>query len=218
MSSTLVTTHTPFETPIHVLDLPDMESLNGVIERLLLAEAMRGQSLRVSNRGGWHSPPDLALRSGTPYQTLCDTLAEHFRNATAAAADRVGIELPPFRLALTAWAMVMGPGHYTTLHDHAEATWSSAYYVQAGDPAPYEMPAAGTLAFVDPRRATPSVRGIDLFPSAFEVTPRTGRLVIFPGYLQHYVHPYLGRRPRISIAANVVVQATPQTAQTEPPT
>jgi uncharacterized protein (TIGR02466 family) len=203
-------THHPFETPIHVIDLPGLERLNAELEQLVLAEAMREAGLVVSNRGGWHSRPDLARRVGTPFEPLCDELAAHLRAATLTQAESLGLELPPFRLALNAWAMVMGPGHYATPHDHAEATWSSAYYVQPGDPPPPNMPSSGLLAFIDPRRATPLSRGLELFPTTFEVTPKAGRLVIFPGYLQHFVHPYLGRRSRISIAANALVELSPK--------
>ncbi len=209
MTVTSGSTRSFFETRIFTVDLLDMEALNAELERLVLAEAVREPGLVASNRGGWHSLPDLAQRPGTPYRALCDRLATYFQRVTEEAARAVGLDLPPYRLGLTAWAMAMGPGHYATLHDHAESTWSSVYYVNAGDPAPPTMPSAGVLAFVDPRRATPTAHGVDLFPTSFEVTPRTGRLVIFPGYLQHHVHPYLGQRPRISIAANAVVHPAP---------
>jgi len=30
-------------------------------------------------------------------------------------------------------------------------------------------------------------------------------LVVFPGYLQHYVHAYRGTRPRVAIACNLTL-------------
>jgi len=48
-----------------------------------------------------------------------------------------------------------------------------------------------------------SVAGREINPSTFTIRPRTGMLVIFPGWLQHYVHPYRGGRPRVSLSFNV---------------
>jgi hypothetical protein len=99
--------------------------------------------------------------------------------------------------------MVMRQGDYTVLHDHGEAHWSATYYVDAGD-ADQRSPESGALALVDPRRGGRSIPGIES-GSTFMIRPRSGMLVVFPGWLQHYVHPYRGARPRIAIASNVVM-------------
>jgi hypothetical protein len=99
--------------------------------------------------------------------------------------------------------MILERGDYVVLHEHGEAHWSTVYYVDAGDDDAAE---SGLLAFVDPRRGGRTVPGVDLFPTTFTVRPRTGSLVVFPGWLQHYVHPYRGSRPRVSISCNVVME------------
>ena len=48
----------------------------------------------------------------------------------------------------------------------------------------------------------------NLLGTTFTVLPRTGRLVVFPGWLLHYVHAYRGQRPRVSISCNVVFEPT----------
>ncbi|MCW5803283.1 MAG: hypothetical protein KIT31_12940 [Deltaproteobacteria bacterium] len=199
-----------FETPILVFQVPGTDELNAALAAKLLDERARDPGLRVSNRGSWHSVPDLARRPDPAFRELSDMLGRHFLRATHELAQARGLpQVPPLKLALTAWAMVMDDGHYTLLHDHAAATWSSAYYVDAGDPPPPDLPDAGRLAFVDPRRAAPAVPGLDLFSGALDLPARTGQLVIFPGYLQHFVHPYRGTRPRISIGANAMIQVGP---------
>ena len=50
--------------------------------------------------------------------------------------------------------------------------------------------------------------------STFTIRPRTGMLVVFPGYLQHYVHAYRGTRPRIAIACNLTLSPAERSAQT----
>ncbi|EEA04372.1 hypothetical protein BH160DRAFT_0274 [Burkholderia sp. H160] len=52
--------------------------------------------------------------------------------------------------------------------------------------------------------------------STFMIRPRSGMLVVFPGWLQHYVHPYRGTRPRIIIASNVVMSPSESAAVAVP--
>jgi hypothetical protein len=133
-----------------------------------------------------------------------DILVRHVRIAFDEVARSAGqpTETLRFRFAMHGWAMVMRAGHYTILHDHADAHWSLVYYVDAGDADPEEA-TSGLLAFVDPRRSGLVIPGVDLLPSTFTVRPRTGSIVVFPGYLQHYVHAYRGVRPRVSVSCNV---------------
>jgi uncharacterized protein (TIGR02466 family) len=204
-----------FETPIFVFDIPQTEAMVASLGRLLREEAATTPGLVVSNRHGWHSIPDLALRPEPVFRDMCAMLVEHFRYATDYTARNHGTrQMPEYGLALTAWAVVMERGAYTVVHDHPEATWSSAFYVDAGDPPSPEAPDSGLLTFVDPRRASSPVIGLDLFPTHSSVQPKTSRLVIFPGYLQHHVHPYVGARARICVAANATIKVTgpPRTA------
>jgi hypothetical protein len=106
--------------------------------------------------------------------------------------------------------MVMRDGDYTIVHDHGTAHWSVSYYVDAGDADVENHPESGLFAVLDPRRYIRPIPGLgDFSMTQFTVRPRSGRLVIFPGWLQHYVHPYRGTRPRIAIACNVSVAPEP---------
>jgi hypothetical protein len=133
-------------------------------------------------------------------------IVDHAAFATESLAHAGGVDsLPPYRYAATAWAMVMRSGDYTTLHEHGDAHWSSVYYADAGDADTETYPESGLLAFTDPKRSGLPVPQIDLFPSTFTIRPRTGTLVLFPGWLPHYVHSYRGTRPRVSVSCNVTL-------------
>jgi uncharacterized protein (TIGR02466 family) len=193
-----------FPTPLVVLDLPGMDAVNAELAALLLAEEQTVPSWHRANVGGWHSVPDLSRRQKPCYQTLMRAVVEHVTSFVRALAGDVGLtEVPPFRYGVTGWGMILREGHYVTVHDHGDVHWSVAYYVDAGDDAP---DLSGRLAFIDPRRSGRSVPELDLFPSSFDLKPRTGALVIFPGWLQHHVHPYRGQRPRICISCNVTME------------
>lgn len=194
-----------FPTPLVVLELPGMAGVNAELAALLLAEEEAAPSWQRANVGGWHSAPDLAGRPEAPYQTLMQALVEQVTHLVRALADDAGAaSVPAFRYGVTAWAMILREGHYVTVHDHGDAHWSVAYYVDAGDDAPAP---SGRLAFLDPRRGGRPIPGLTLFPTTFDLAPRTSALVIFPSWLQHHVHPYRGSRPRICISANVTMEA-----------
>ena len=192
-----------FPTPIVVIDLPGMAGINGEITAQLLAEEQTVPSWQRANVGGWHSVPDLSRRSQPCFRALMRAVVDEVGNNVAALAAAAGIErIPAFRYAVTAWAMVMRNGHYVMTHDHGDVHWSVAYYVDAGD----QLPApSGRIAFLDPRRSGRTIPELTLFPSTFDVTPRTGALVIFPGWVQHYVHTYRGERPRICVSCNLTM-------------
>src|ERR1043166_6508596 len=196
-----------FSTPIIVLDLPGMAEVNAEIAAVLLAEEKTVPSWQRANVGGWHSVPDLSRRPQPCFRTLMRAVVDEVGNTVAAVAAQAEIEeLPAFRYAVTAWAMVMRNGHYVMTHDHGDVHWSVAYYVDAGDEAPAP---SGRLAFLDPRRSGRTIPEVTLFPSTFDVAPRTGALVIFPAWLQHYVHASRGERPRICVSCNLTMDVVP---------
>lgn len=190
-----------FPTQLFVFDLPDLDAVNRELTERFLAERSSSPGVQRSNVGGWHSVPDLAQRPEPCYRTLLSAIVNRVDESVARLSHAAGAPPQRWRYGLHGWAMVLDDRDYVILHDHGEAHWSSAYYVDAGDEA--EEP-SGYLAFLDPRRGGRAIPGLD--HTTFTVRPRTGMLVLFPGWLQHYVHPYRGRRPRISISCNVVME------------
>jgi uncharacterized protein (TIGR02466 family) len=192
-----------FTTPVTAFDLPAMEDLNRELAERLLEEETRVPSWHRANVGGWHSAPDLSRRPEACYRGLMRAVVDQVSHTVAALAADAEQPMPRFRYGVTGWAMIMRHGHYVIPHDHGDAHWSTAYYVDAGDDAPAP---SGRLVFLDPRRSGRAVPDLALFPSTFELAARTGALVVFPGWLQHFVHSYQGRRPRICISCNVTME------------
>ena len=197
-----------FCTPVVVFSPEGLTALDRELASRLVAESRRSPGIRRSNAGGgWHSLPDLSLRREACYGQLFQYIVDRVEATMHEIARRRGASLDQrHRFALQAWGMVMHDGHYTILHNHAQAHWSVVYYVDAGDVDTVRFPESGCLSFVDPRIAGTAIPGIDLMSSQCSVTPATGMLVVFPGWLQHYVHPYRGQRPRISISCNLRVE------------
>jgi len=198
--------HIPlFATPLSMYDLPDMDEVNRDVTVRLVAESGSVSSVQRSNVGGWHSQ-NLATRPEGCFRTLLQRIVAQVRETVEALAQERGQKLPPMRIGAHAWAMVMRNGDYTIPHDHSEVHWATVYYADAGDADAARHPASGLLALVDPRRGARPMPGLDLTGGTFTVLARTGRLVIFPGWMLHYVHTYQGQRPRVSISCNLIFE------------
>jgi hypothetical protein len=186
---------------------PDRE-LDRELTRRLVAESESSPGIARSNVGGWHSIPDLSQRPEPCYQTIMQRVVAGTRALLVKIARSQDLDADlRYRYGIQAWAMVMRDGDYTVVHDHAHAHFSVAYYADAGDADPSTP--SGQLTFVDPRRTGATVPGLDLYPAQFAITPETGMLVVFPGFLQHFVHAYRGTRPRVTISANVQLELDP---------
>jgi len=73
------------------------------------------------------------------------------------------------------------------------------------------MPAApqsksGLIEFMDPRVLAGPVPSQAFHPPVL-LQPKAGMMLIFPGWLMHFVHPYQGSGQRISIAFNLRVKS-----------
>ena len=194
-----------FSSSVFVFDIDGAAELNAALLEALVAESEETPGILASNRGGWHSVPDIARRPEPVFRIYCEMIVAHMGKAFREWARVAGVELPPFGMHLHAWAMVMRDGDYTVLHDHGDATIAGPYYLDVGDADLERHPTSGAISFTDPRRASSRVLGLDLFPSTVTLSPPEGKLVLFPGYLQHHVHPYRGTRPRVCIANNATI-------------
>ena len=185
---------------------PDMGEINREITARLVAESLSLPSISRSNVGGWHSQPDLALRQEPCFRMLIQYIVTRVRETVDRLAAESGIGMPAMRMGAQAWAMVMRNGDYTIPHDHADAHWSTVYYLDAGDADEATHPDSGLLALVDPRHGGRPVPGLDLVGKTFTARPSTGRLLVFPGWLLHYVNAYRGQRPRVAVSCNVTFE------------
>ena len=193
-----------FSTPVFVRDLAGMDEINHELSERLQLESRKSPGVRRANVGGWHSPPDLASRSEQCYRDVTRITINQLGEMYSALLGGRGPNMGSLQFGVQSWAMVMRHGDYTIPHDHGDAHWSTTYYVDAGDADMERSAESGALALVDPRRGGRPIPGLES-GSTFLIRPRTGMLVVFPGWLQHYVHPYKGTRPRIVIATNAVI-------------
>lgn len=196
-----------FSTPVAMFEHPELQPLKKELTDILVAESLTIPSVSVSNAGGWHSPYSLHTRPEECFRKLNKFMIASALEITAAVAKSTGASPLKYTTSTEMWAMVMRDGDYTIAHTHAETHWACVFYADNGDADQKAHPNSGLISFADPRMGRMPVPGLTIAAANFTVDAQAGQLLVFPGWLMHYVHAYRGTRPRVSVACNVTLQA-----------
>ncbi len=194
-----------FATPLCNHRWEDSAALNAELEQLILREEAKGAGLARSNVGGWHSNTEFLALNEAAVGVLRGRIDGYLRTLCAAVArDRE--DPAACRFTLEGWANVLRDGQYHSLHSHPNAAWSGVYYVTANGHADAAHPFSGKLELVDPRPGAglSYSEGTNLY-GRFLLDPVPGQMLVFPGWLQHFVHPYQGGGTRITVAFNATM-------------
>jgi uncharacterized protein (TIGR02466 family) len=197
---------TMFGTPFLSYQWPNSEKINRELAELVLAEEAgddQGRGIR-SNAGGWQSRGNLLMRSDPCIVELKRWIEMTVFEVLGAIVRKEGTKRT-FTLLFDSWANVCRSGNYNVVHTHPNAMWSIVYYVAAGEPDP-SVPYSGMLELLDPRESANYIQVPNtILDARMFIENRPGRLVLFPSWVKHMVHPFVGSGVRISIAVNVNV-------------
>jgi len=115
------------------------------------------------------------------------------------------------RWTLHAWPNVNRFGDYHDYHNHPRAYLSGTYYVQV----PARLPPRrgrkdvrpGRISLYDPRATVnmTAIKGDPYVEPEYTVTPRPGLMLMWPAFVNHFVHPNLAEEPRVSVSFNVML-------------
>jgi uncharacterized protein (TIGR02466 family) len=191
-----------FPSPIAHEDLPEAAELHRELAPLLLRlGAVQGRhqpQIRGEATSGANAP------DVTQYLHLVPSLAPLFRalfQRVPGFLQALGVDLSRERPYLgRSWVNVLQPGAAIERHHHANALVSAAYYVQ--------VPEGDVLRFLDPRaplRRDPQLTGLSPFTAPWVDYPvREGRLLLFPGWLEHGMPAaHGGEGLRVSVSFDV---------------
>jgi uncharacterized protein (TIGR02466 family) len=189
-----------YATPLYTHVWPDAEATNRELARLILSRMPAEAQNRQSNVGGWHSGPDLLSWGGPAVAQLGQWIGTAIKTMTL---ETGGLTSVPGMFGIWAWANVLKPGGYNTVHSHDRYAWAGVYYVATGEADPANA-FSGLFECVDPRMARSAVPiPGDPYRETIRIRPQPGLMVLFPGWLNHFVHPHTGSGTRIAIAFNV---------------
>ena len=214
--------HALWPTPIGVYRLPDADTLNPVLARMLGA-------LRLAQAHARGEPAD------APFFASDDDLLRRLRTAegealvrfvVASLQDMVGrtnaAAWPPGRRAMRIaidgmWFQCSRGGAFHDVHTHGNCSWSGVYVVQVDPPEaraahPVHGARHGVTRFYGPPFAQLGGAHVDLGnaylqPPHVDVEPVPGQLTLFPAWLMHQAMPYDGRTDRIIVSFNASVHA-----------
>jgi len=184
-----------FGTPVISYQWPDSEELNQELTEVILARERaddRGRGIR-SNAGGWQSHGNLITWPEPCIQVV---------------KKRV-------ETLVYSWANVCRNGNYNVTHTHPNALWSVVYYVSPGEP-DESVQYSGLLELIDPRESANCIKVANTVldtPALVENVP--GKMILFPSWANHMVHPFVGSGVRISIPNNVHVVEKFKTPQAQ---
>lgn len=194
-----------FATPILMRMLPRTEPVNARLREAILQAEREDTGHGGSNVGGWQSTPtllDWPIPEIAELRQWLDDAIVHVACLPDERASRV-------EYTAYAWANLIRNGGYNRTHDHGDIHWAAVYYVDRGEPEPGH-PMNGKIELRDPRPGA-SIGGNLRYPGytfgqGLIIDPRPGMLLMFPGWIEHFVHPFFGRGERISVAINVTVK------------
>lgn len=100
------------------------------------------------------------------------------------------------------WATVYRAGDDCSPHSHYRSTAAIVYFLDLGTEADRANKSGG-FRFGDPRMKICCLEEPDCMTTPQGPKSEPGMMVIFPGYLVHFVHAYRGKTPRITLAWNI---------------
>jgi uncharacterized protein (TIGR02466 family) len=99
------------------------------------------------------------------------------------------------------WGVINSRGHANATHNHPDAWISGVYYVKV----PADSERAGSIGFRDPNLARSYTQSYyrTVQSDVCLLPPAPGKLVMFPGWCEHFVGPNQTDEDRIAIAFNI---------------
>jgi uncharacterized protein (TIGR02466 family) len=186
--------------------LDQMLPHNDDLARIALSLRADDPGVDKSNQGGWHSSGNIFGRLDQAIAALAGRIQAAIRYVCS-ASEPAGNHATELTASLFGWFNVNENGDYSLPHHHSGHTWSGVYYIRTG-PDVQDRPMSGRLEFLDPRvRCDVGPKQGFSHTGTMAITPRDGLLLVFPSYLEHFVHPYHGGGQRITLAFNSLVRS-----------
>jgi uncharacterized protein (TIGR02466 family) len=194
-------------TPVFSRVWPGTKDYNTRLRQIILEHEKNNPGVPKSVVGGWHSREDFMAWPHPEIAQLREWISEateELMTVTSGAAKE------DFAAAeISAWANVLRRGAYHRNHTHPGCYWSGVYYVAVGGSgAKWEH--SGAIELSDPRGAVEMVAlPGNPFGQRLTIDPEPGLMLMFPSWLRHAVHPFMGKGERITVAFNLAVGEPP---------
>ena len=192
-------------TPVLQKIFPGAEALNPRLGAIIRANQKQDSGIGKSVVAGWHSREDVMAWPELEIGQLRDWIVEAVTTVMLPTTGRAENSFAA-TAKISAWANILRNGGYHRMHTHPGCMWSGVYYVETGKPDP-DQPTSGRLELSDPRTAVEMVPMPESpYGQPVLIDPLPGLMVVFPSWLRHMVHPFMGKGSRVTIAWNLLVE------------
>lgn len=179
--------------------LPNIDNIS-IAEYAYELEA-KGESVRVSNEGGFHSTHlDLAnSKTSALFRELIRCVSETFIS--------LGFNIEEYEPVIhVAWLNINRKHNFMRHHNHLKSVFSGVYYIKtpknSGD-LEFNSPVADHKYVVD----SDCIKDFNDFNSNTWIVPaEESKLVLFPSWLVHFVQPNFSDEDRISLSFDCSVR------------
>lgn len=108
----------------------------------------------------------------------------------------------PFDYSITnSWMALNEPNSYAVIHSHGDVDISGVYYFKTNGQ-------DGNIFFETPTKTMKNSYCFRTYHKALEVEPKVGKLLLFPGWLEHGVATNQTNDDRVSISFNIKFKTT----------
>lgn len=204
-----------FPTPFFRTSVFSSEMNKAIVDYVENQSAIyTGKDIRTGySNTGWHSDAWTLENCPGPLRSLFDLFrvkfCEAFNGICGSIAATKNRDIVDVSGSFVGWAVKSKSGDFNVRHIHVSPyrdTWAIVYYANV----PAEQEVGGELRIFNPNLANRVSMGSTFFalgaPSLhFDISPRIGDLLIFPGWLEHAVLPCKSGQ-RIVVAANIGVE------------
>lgn len=94
------------------------------------------------------------------------------------------------------WMTLNTNGSYAFTHDHGDSDISGCYYFKTNSK-------DGNIFFKTPNKLLSTSFLYKNIPSVVDYTPEVGKILLFPGWLEHGVHMNNSNNDRVSVSFNI---------------
>ncbi|MBE7635327.1 hypothetical protein GUA87_00600 [Sneathiella sp. P13V-1] len=178
---------------------PDMAEMNKELEEFLVPLA----KARLEELGKQSASKSVKIH----HVDAWDIPAARFIDKRAKAMFK---EISGFKNAVVdlSWASVYFNGDYILPHAHSRSQGSVVYMVSLGDDSD-DDPMSGKFMISDPRLQLCCQDDGKYMSNNYMPDLKEGSMIVFPASIVHMVTPYMGDRPRITLAWNINEKALP---------
>ncbi len=118
----------------------------------------------------------------------------------------------PIDWIIQGWPNINRFGDYHDAHNHPRAYLSGTYYVKV--PKGREQLKTrsdlrpGSITFYDPRPGVNmiAIKGDPYVNPEYTLKPEPGMILMWPAFINHFVHPNLSKETRVSVSFNIVLK------------